>query len=202
MRWIILIIPMFTMFLGCASVGHVPLTADVAKSLNGKIIHRSQYTKADFSAITAGNVITSSFIQEGNKIVEINYIDDPAVGISEKIIVAMSEKYGLSMLEEQNTYSDPDLILGVKTLAWGFNYYRTDWNNYRIFYRSRLRLIGENGQKIIAEGECYYEPKYANTNDSPSYDDLINNNAKGLKNEFAKAALYCEEFFKGNVLKF
>lgn len=215
-----LIILMLPIFVGCASVSRFPLTIDAAKTLQGKTIQKSQYEKADFRAMTPGKAIfiggmvgAVSFVLAGNKIVEENSIDDPALGLSEKIVAAMSKKHGLSILNKtpvisrdddiQTLISDnsgSDLILDIKTQAWGFRYFPTDWDNYQVFYRARLRFIEVSERKVLAEGECFYDPKYADTNTALSYDALVDKNAKGLKNELAKATLYCEELFKEKLL--
>jgi hypothetical protein len=99
------------------------------------------------------------------------------------------------------TYANAELILDVKTIGWSFLYFPTDFNNYRVMYSARLRLIDRQRQAVMAEEFCSYTPEYEDTNKAPSYDELVGNNAAGLKRELANAARHCVELFQRSAVR-
>ena len=207
-----LIIVSMIMVSGCAADKHVTISQQTAATLSGKVLQKSKYEKPDFSAMTFkkasfGLIGAGSMIAAGNDIIEKNLVEDPAIYMSEEIGLALSDKYGLSNSQVNpescpsdnlntviNTYKQADLILDIKTIGWGFLYYPTHWKSYHLNYGARLRLIDTQNKKVIAEESCKYFPEYSE--DAPSYNDLVDNNAAGLKNELHKAADYCIEIFK------
>jgi hypothetical protein len=206
------VIIVFLIMLSACATKHVTISQQTGATLSGKVLQNSKYEKPDFSAMTAGKALfgmigAASMISAGNDIVEKNLVEDPAIYISEKIGLALSDKYNLpsSQLKPEtcvsddintviNTYKQADLILDIETIGWGFLYYPTHWKSYRINYGARLRLIDTQSKKVIAEESCRYLPEYSE--DNPSYNDLVDNNAAGLKHELRKAGDYCIEFFK------
>jgi hypothetical protein len=215
----ILIIGFLMMIVGCVSIKHVPISQQTAVTLSGKVLQNSLYKKPDFAAYTfvkagLGLIGALAIISEGNDIIEKNSVEDPANYISEQLGLTLSEKYGVSILHVEpvisvsddlnellKTYSQTNLLLDVRTFLWAFWYFPTDWNNYRIQYTARLRLIDTQKREIIAEEFCRYLPEYNNTEDAPSYNELVDNNATGLKSELRKAADYCIEFFKKEAFR-
>ena len=89
--------------------------------------------------------------------------------------------------------------LDIRTTFWGFAYFPTDWDSYRIIYSAHLRLIDRQSAKVIAEEFCEYTPEYSE--DAPSHDDLVESNASGLKRELHKAADYCIKCFKDKTFQ-
>ncbi len=206
-----LIIVSLIMVSACATK-HVPISQQTGATLSGKVLQNSKYEKPDFSAMTAGSAAfgligAAAMISTGNDIIEKNLVEDPAINISEKIGLALSDRFGISISQLKpetcasddintviNTYEQADLILDIKTIGWGFLYYPTHWKSYHLNYGSHLRLIDTQSKKVIAEESCRYFPEYSE--DAPSYNDLVDNNAAGLKHELSKAGDYCVEFFK------
>jgi len=82
-----------------------------------------------------------------------------------------------------------DLLLDVQTTIWGFQFFPTDWNSYRVYYAAKVRLIDTRSRKTLAEGSC---KKYADkTTDAPSLDQLLVDNAVRLKDELSALGEQC-----------
>lgn len=203
---------------GCVSVKHLPLSTEHASRLRGQTMQRSEYEKPDFSAMTAGKVRfgllgASAMIRAGNEIVSENEVDDPAIYIGQKIAEDLSRRYELqlsasppgeaksdSLSDLVETYGATALLLDVKTINWSFLCFPTDWNNHKIRYSVRLCLIDTTRKMVIAEEFCPYQPEYEDSNDAPSYEDLMADRASGLKSALRTAAEHCIAFFKDNAL--
>ena len=72
-----------------------------------------------------------------------------------------------------------------------------DQGRYRVIYSSKLRLTDTNERTVVAEGFCYKAPK--NSDPEYTYDELIGNDAEGLKSRLKVKADYCVDHFKKNV---
>lgn len=212
--FIILLISCVSM-VGCAGVNKIPLKHDVATTLADKTLEKTNYEKPDFSAMTAAKVAipfaSFTMISAGNKIIKTNNVEDPAHFVANKFSETLADKFNLTVAESTpkisnsdkinslvELYSKADILVDVKTLGWNFCYFPTDWDSYRVMYTARLRLIDTSTNTVIAEDLCSYVPEYSN--DAPSYDDLVNENAAGLKLQLHKAANFCLDYFNKNII--
>lgn len=150
-------------------------------------------------------------ISSGNSIVEENGVKDPSEYIIASLEKEISEKYDLAELDSRghmintrnpseiaSAYPESDLIIDVETTGWGFTHFSTDWNNYRVLYSAKLRLIDTKKETILAEGYCSRVPDKDDS--APSYEDLLADKAARLKSELHEAANYCIEEFRHIVL--
>ena len=212
------------MLAGCVSTRNIPLTDDVTNNIIGNSVTKVSREKPDFGAMTArkemfgalGGVFGGalggvSTISAGNKIIKENEVEDPANYISEALIKDLSQKYNLNVIDMDNTiasskkvselskqYGDVDLLIDVRTINWMFSYFPTDWDNYRVSYSAKLRLIDTHNNKVLAEGFCSRVPD--KTDSSPTYDELLANKATRLKEELKVAADYCIQEFRSKTL--
>ena len=190
---------------GCATKT-VPLTSSVGSSYRGKSITYSIHETPSFSAMTAGKAAFgalggAAMISKGNKIIQENEVPDPAATIGATLVNDLATKYGLIVKQPTkhtsskkletiaSDYRDADLVLDVQTRNWGFAYFPVDWNNYWIMYTAKLQLIDTQQAKAIASSSFSYDSK-DNIN-HPSYGQLTNNKAEGLKQEIIKARDQC-----------
>lgn len=198
---------------GCATKT-VPLTSNVGNAYRGKSITYSLHEKPSFSAMTAdkamlgglggaigGAIGGASMTSKGNKIISENEVPDPAEIIGATLVNDLATKYGL-IVKQPNVrsssnnmnaialdYSDADLVLDVQTRSWGFAYLPMDWNNYWISYTAKLRLIDTKTGDELATGSFAYDSR--DNAEHPSYEQLVNNKAAGLKQELIKAQDQC-----------
>lgn len=201
---------------GCVSTKTIPFDESTALESKPTTISKTTRNKPDFSAMTAGKAMFgliggAAMISAGNDIVQKNDIEDPANYIRSEISKALVNKYGLEVVDSNKSvdtrkteviakaYSESDWILDIETINWSFAYFPTDWNNYRVMYSAKLKLIDTKSQKVLAEGFCSRVPEYSES--APSHDELLANKAERIKSELKIAADNCITEFKTVTLK-
>ncbi|WOX04411.1 hypothetical protein [Microbulbifer pacificus] len=205
-----------TLFTGCVSVKHVPLTAESSQALQGKTVVATQFETPDFTAFTAGKATlgligAAAMVSAGNEIVRENEVQDPALSISAGLMERLAASRAMELKENNGTvaandkiatlvseYPGADYILDVKTTGWMFNYYPADWTHYKVTYNARMRLIDSVNQSVISETLC--SSVQGDDNAPPTKDDLLNEDAKLLKEYLAKASNACVEVLSKEVL--
>jgi len=199
---------------GCVSTKNVSVPTDTINKMKGKSLIVTTGEKPDFAAVTAGKAMfgmlgAMAMIGHGNEIIKKNNVNDPALYIGSRLAKDLSNKRkvkadlkvkiestdDISKLTKK--YNNKNYILDIRTINWSFAYFPTDWNNYRVIYSNKLRLIDVHDNKLIAEGFCSQIPEQ--TEKSPSYDQLVDANARGLKNELKSSADKCLQEFKKNI---
>jgi hypothetical protein len=215
MRRLVLLFGLFALALlaGCVSVEHIPLAPGAADALRGRQAALASREQPDFAAMTAaraaiGGLIGAAVMAEGGRrVVEVNNIQDPAHAIAQAIAAELRDTHQLRLaasaisvdsddvakVAKEN--SGGDLLLDVRTISWGYSYFPTTWNRYRVFYSARLRLVDLKSAKVIAEGFCSRMPE--ETPDAPTGDELLANGAAVVKRELKTAADTCIEHFRG-----
>lgn len=198
---------------GCATKT-VPLTSNIGSAYRGKTITYSVHEQPDFTAFTAdkamfGAIGGASAVSKGNKIITENKVPDPATIIGATLVNDLATKYGvvvkqptkgtLSKKPEEiaSDYNDADLVLDVQTRNWGFFYFPLDWDNYYIMHSAKLQLIDTKNGSVIASGSFAYDSK--DNGRHPSYGQLTNNEAAGLKVELIKARNQCIIEFRQRI---
>lgn len=202
---------------GCASVSHIPMTPETANTIKNREVATVKRDKPNFAAATVGQSTFGIFgiaaaTSAGNEIVTKNNIEDPAIYIGERLSEELAKKYDTKVSSKSIEIGDDnvkhisksspgsELVLDIMTINWNFVYFPTSFNKYRVIYRARLRLIDTKSEKVLAEGICSRVPDQ--TPDSPTYDELLANNAERLKKELKDAADFCVGEFKSKVLQF
>jgi cell division septum initiation protein DivIVA len=203
-------------FVGCVSTKNVPVADSDIDDFRNRTVTVPKRGVPDFAAFTAdkaafGLIGAAMMISEGNKIIRENQVEDPANYISEQLVSTLSDRYQLvhietstSELESEDVKNisrvlkDADYVLDVRTINWQFAYFPSDWDNYRVIYSSKLRLIDTKKSIAIAEGFCSSVPEQ--DEHAPSYDELLSNNAERLRGELKISADYCIDYFKKNIL--
>ena len=205
------------MFSSCATVQRVPISKDAEVKVKGKNCEISRYEKVDFHASTAAKAALGPLFaiaastSAGNEIVAKNNIEDPAHYISQEIAGILKERFDANFLPPSaeaskvndldtlcRIYNKGDYILDVRTTFWGFAYYPLAWTKYKILYGAHLRIIETKTKAVLAE-DLYFRQD-DDSSKAPTYDDLVNNNAEGLKKELRKSADEAISFFKKNTL--
>jgi hypothetical protein len=200
----------------CTTVSHVPLSKETSAQLKGKSVTTTQYPTADFAAFTPTKAVFGvlgalAMIADGNKIVKTNNIEDPALKISQELAVKLNAVSGMTVVANGNTtsksddvsallssYPKTDYLVDVKTFAWQYVYYPTDWSHYKVMYNARFRLIESSTKKVIAETLCRYVQK--DDENRPTQDQLLENQAQLLKDQLGKAVSACVEVLSKDIL--
>ena len=212
----VLLVGLFAMLSGCVSTKNIQISAADIKQLNPNNVAMTTRDKPDFAAMTAGKAMfamlgAAAMIAAGNDLVKENQVEDPARYIQAELASALSSSYGFALSDSPAIKVDSDkpakiaalapasdLVLDIETINWSFVYFPTDWNNYRVIYSAKLRLINTKAKSIVAEGFCARVPEEDAT--APSYDELVANKAERLKQELKIAADHCIGEFKSKVL--
>lgn len=197
---------------GCVSVQHVPLAPGAAESLRGREVTVATWEQPDFMAMTAGRaaiggLLGAAIMTEGGKnVVNTHNLQDPAQSVLQTVAAELKSAYGLRLAERNLTigaddptqiakdYPGTDLVLEMRTINWGYTYFPTTWNRYRVIYSARLRLIDAKKGQVLAEGFCSRVPE--ETPNAPTGDELLANGAQVLKNELNVAANVCVQHFR------
>lgn len=168
-----------------------------------------------FTALTAGKAMfgvlgAAAMISAGNEIVSSNGIEDPAVFIGQELGRTLGERLSLPVqaadgvlaatkpAEMARQYPEGGLLLDVQTVNWSFGYFPSDWNNYRVMYSVKMRLVDAASGKAVAEGFCARVPE--DKTGAPTHDQLLADNAAELKARLQHAAGECAEELKVQVL--
>lgn len=202
---------------GCVSTKTIPIDMTKVRSSAPESVAISKREKPDFAAMTAGKAMFGAFgamamISAGNDLISENDVEDPASYIGSELASAFSKTIPGTVVkpskaqtestspdELSEKYNFADYLIDVQTINWSLAYFPTDWDSYRVIYSAKLRVIDTRTQEQVAEGFCSRIPDQ--DSNSPSYDQLLNNNAKRLKKELKIAADACISEFKNNVLK-
>lgn len=173
--------------------------------MTGKSLVVVTHEKPSCTAATATKAMFGAFgaiamISEGNDIVTANDIQDPSVYVGAEIARSLATRYDLKpnagpdiattgdVNELARQYADGDLILFTQTRGWGFTYFPGDWDNYRVNLNTTVRLIDTDRRAVLAAADC-------DSDQAPTHDYLMANNAAGLKAELKKSADYCVQKF-------
>ncbi|SFH73080.1 hypothetical protein SAMN04515618_102190 [Collimonas sp. OK307] len=201
----------------CTTVSHTPLSQDGSVQLTGKKVVLTKYPTPDFSASTAGKAAFAvlgaiMMVAEGNEIVRTNGIEDPALKIGQGLATRLSEERGTTLVSNQNivaasddvqnlvsTYRGADYLLDVKTFAWMFLYFPSDWAHYRVIYSARIRLVDTSTKKVVAETLC--KTARGDAQNPVTKDQLLSNNASLLKTYLDKSASDCVNLLATDILK-
>ncbi|WP_432722830.1 hypothetical protein R0381_001451 [Jeongeupia wiesaeckerbachi] len=194
----------------CASVRHQPLSQAAVPQLENKTLAFTTGTKPDFGAMTAGNAMFGLLgaieaISSGNALVRDNNIPDPASNIAAELAKMVHAQYRIADRKLgivsgsddvdalAKLHPDVDLLLDVRTVTWSLIYFPADWTHYRVIYSAQARLIDLKHREVLAEHSCSRAPEQ--TADAPTYDELVDDGAAGLKRALSTAGDECLEEF-------
>lgn len=209
------------MFLSCVTpMQRLPLSKDAAAKVNGKTCEISKPKTPDFYAQTTGKAwlppmigIAASY-SAGREIVAENNIADPAIHVSKEISKILGENFNIKLLPESanisensdidtlcKTYSRGDLLLDVRTTFWSFG--TGAGSNpalsaqYLVSFAINLKVIDVKLKEVLTEETFVYpNTTSADAKRTFSYDELMNNNAEGLKMGLRKGADEAILFFR------
>ena len=134
---------------------------------------------------------------------------DPAVRILAVLGDALSRKYSLEITNQRAVVTNTtklrdlvaeapgaDLVLNVRTSAWGFAPTRLD--HYGLTYDGTLTLIDARSSAVVAEGVCSF--RTADSDDAPTYAELCADNGAIVRDRLVGVTDNCLDDYKGRVL--
>ena len=201
MRMMMIMVAGLVTLTGCVSTKMVPLPQARMANLQGKTLTILKREKPSFTAGTAGKATFGAIgaiamTVKGNSIVRENDIEDPAYYIAEQLAGDLVNAHSMTVGAAGES---ADVLLDVQTVNWGFVYFPTDWNSYRVIYGAKLRLMDNRSRKVLAEGFCGRNPEKSDS--APGYEELTVNRAARLKQELMAGADHCIAEFRSKVLK-
>jgi hypothetical protein len=169
-------------------------------------------------ALLGGAVVVGRMAEAGARIIRENAVIDPAADIARKLSDDLHRRYGLDLTQPPlyimaddpkqitATYPQADLVLDVSVENWDLGPSARGSAKYRVRYAAHLRLIDakvvdpidEKKGRVIAHGVCHYRPEEAS--DAATYDQLLANGARRLKDELEVAARFCVDQFRSRAL--
>ncbi len=201
-----------SLLVSCAGVPNQPLAN--GNLLRGKKCVSVNGSPPPFSSMTPTKALLSggsiSGLLPSSRLANSNAIKDPAVLISQQLSAAMVSKLGMAALGQRQVLQDSpekiakacpdaDYAVDVRTIGWGFCYFPVNWGTYRVFSSAQLRVIDCKSGQVVASGTHQVIPdKQPN---SPSYDELTEQNAARLKSELEKNARQTTAHFAREILK-
>lgn len=216
MKNMILMLMAAVMMSGCASLNKQAIDKNAVKSLKDKTVTHTVREKPDFAAMTADKAAFAligamAMISAGNEIVKENDIADPADAIAAGLANALEANHGSRFVNTPVMVSDdePELIaasakgtanyiIDTQTINWSFGYFPTDWTHYRVIYVAKARLIDVESKSVVAEGYCKQTPE--DSENAPTYDELLADKATLLKKTLSQAAEQCVASLKAEML--
>ena len=218
------------LFIGCANTKNVPLADSCADDLKNHTVTCAEREAPEFMVETYGKrmgrnmggligaliVASVDHDLQTSKIISENGVEDPADYIAQQLMSGLTAKYQLNQVNAKSStldsddvknisslYKVADYVLDVKTVNWGTGPWQegvgTKGPRYKVAYGSKLRLINTNEKTIVAEGFCNFGIKHDGRR--YEYEELIENNAKALKNDLKEKADYCVDYFRNDILR-
>jgi hypothetical protein len=195
---------------GCATAP-MTMTEQDTSSLYGNKLTVVYYEPDSFLPMTntkgAFAVLgVAAAVSEGKTLVKQHGLKDPAIEIKSRLAKDLSDIYQMSdiqVVSETMPYkSDPEnvaalasnegIVLDVRTFGWGTMYYPFK-TKYKVNYVAQARLINAKEKREISAERCVINEKYSEN--SPTYDELMENDAALLKQKLAKATTECTSRF-------
>ena len=203
----------------CTSTKAVRLAEPPTASLSGKQVHMAREASPSFGAITAGNGMFAGVgiiaaYSEGDELVEQTGVQDPSLAIEQALIRHLRTRYqtggpgrvidfGEDKPDDLGRWAQENnvrgLIIDVETVGWGFIYFPTVWSKYRVTYSAKVRLIDPQSKEVVAQYFCSgTAPEDSDT--APTYDELVDNRAAGLKAILGERAKTCVNEVQSEIL--
>ena len=204
----------------CALSDSQKLGPGGAERLAGKEVHAVREASPLFAAISAAQAFSGDIerrrgLGDGVRIVDQNALVDPSLLVEDALAAHLLQRYGTAGAGAAiefaagekpddpalwtTTRPDDGLILDVETRHWGFAYFPTERDRYRVIYVAMVRVIDAGTGQTLAQHLCDKRgPDSADT--APTYDEMLAEQAALLKAMLAEHAAGCIEEVTTRVL--
>lgn len=210
----------------CVSTKTVPIEPSTVAAMNGQTISYTDWPAPPFSATRSSGVAVGALfgavggaamairaINEGNTLIKVNEVVDPADTIARSLTSALASSASATVGAPVTTArsgkaadiaaASPSAryVVNVQTLGWGTLYYLSDLSRYGVIYQARMQVIDTTTQTVVAEATCIQRPAKEDAATAPTYDELVADHAAKLKALLAKASEACTAKFRTEALK-
>jgi len=213
------------MLSGCVSTKTVPIASTTMSSMSNQTISYTDWPTPAFSATTSGGVAVGALfgavggaamairaINEGNALVKVNQITDPADSIALSLtnslatsasatVVGPVVAAGAKPADIAAAAPGAHYVVDVRTIGWGTMYYLADLSRYGIIYQARMQVIDTTTKAVVAEAYCIQRPVKGQASTAPTYNELVADGAAKLKAMLAQASENCAAQFRTEALK-
>ncbi len=209
------------LFLTACGGSPIKPTEQTLANLAGRPLTITHYRETpDFQAETFGNrllkmefpiVGNAPALSLGDQLIQDNGVADPADAISRRLAEIYRDRYRVnspSRTVDLDTYTisalpanvaQDGVVLDVKTTGWGAAYIAMDITHYYVMYAARARLVDAVTHQEVARASCWF--KRADMPDPlPTYEELFENRAAGLKAKLDDEAARCAASLAQNML--
>jgi hypothetical protein len=199
---------------GCGMISTKPITDDKFTELKGKSLAVTKPIGRSTSVLTIGGALVAGltvFNSSEDDLTTTFKIADPAINISKRVSESLIKKSKIKLnakkaLKEESRdaeeiisqFPKSDYVLDINTVFSMFSYKPFDFGSYKLAYTSKLQLFEASTKMVVAESICAVS---SDDEQSISYDDFLDNDAKLLKLEFKRAEKLCTEQFSKEILK-
>lgn len=189
----------------------IPLSDTDGVALRGKTVALTVHERPSFTAGTAGKATfgllgAGAMIAVGNKLVDDNGVQDPAIQVRTQLAALLRDSYGAHVLEvdAQPTkatkpkdiaalHPQADYVLDVRSTGWMFFYYPADWNSYWVNYTADSQLVDTKTARPVSSMGCRADTRKSSTR--PSREQLIDEKAQLLKDITQHLGWTCTQMF-------
>jgi hypothetical protein len=202
---------------GCVSTANVTAKKGSLSQSAGLSLAVSERPLPAFADMKPSNAMFGAIgglasVASGNELVKKNAVADPASEIASSLSDHLATAF---KVVPQSTTRIPvntgdtkelsevakgkaELLLDVQTVNWSCVYLPLKWTRYRVIYSAKLRLIDVRKQEMMAEGFFVWKTPDGGTN--PTYDELFENGAAGLRKQLDEARRAATDYFKVQIL--
>lgn len=200
----------------CVSTRTSQLSDTTGNTWHGKSVAVTARPTPDFVAMTAGKAAFAlvgavAMIEAGKTIVAENGIQDSQPYMSQEILKAAIEQFGVTAATMPPIVTDTtdvpklaqaaagsDLLFDVQSMGSSFRYLPLDWSHYYVDFNVKLRIIDVHSKSIVAEGFCHRPGD--DDKHPPTKDELLANKAALLKEKLKAHWDSCVAEFDTKVL--
>ncbi|MEM7171839.1 MAG: hypothetical protein AAF530_16835 [Pseudomonadota bacterium] len=193
--------------LGACVSPTMPLQTQDLNEFEGEAVNVRQETLPTFVASTPGNAafgLVGALVSfsEGNELVAKNHISDPAGQIGQSVSQRLMTEYGAvsgQTMVADDYDRDPEdivawaeenemtgLLVDVESTGWGFRNPPFSFSTYQVMYSGLVRVYDLESGSVIAQHHCNLA-----TPGETGYDDLVDDQAAGIKSRLADLADLC-----------
>lgn len=201
----------------CGTVEKVAIDPGTTTAMRGKtVVRTTRVDKPVFGAMTAGNgafavLGAMAGLSAGTELIKKNNVPVPDDAIGSALGAQLQATRGMRFIDTPVTVATGDVgpivaaakgkadyVLDVQTVSWQFIYFPMSWRHYKVLYRAKARVIDVATEKVVAQGTCARDPAYSES--APTYDQLMDNQAAGLKKELVTAGNECVASLQRDIL--
>lgn len=216
MQKLVLVLVVAAAATGCTTVQKVALDTGAGAAMKGQTLVQTTRSMPDLAAMSAtkgafGMLGALAAVSEGNELVKKNQVQDPAVAIGAALAQRLQAGRDVQLVAPAVPVDSTEpgklaaaakgkasYVLDVQTINWMFAYFPTDWSHYRVQYSAQVRLVNVQTGALLAQGTCSFFPQ--SSEGAPTYDELVNNQAAGLKTHMQRIANECAGKIQAEML--